>query len=162
MTLIWHNRTTGEIYDTDMELNLGAAAFADCTKVSCSKGQLDLQNTITHEAGHVLGLGHSTVASSTMEAETRDRVEVQKRSLEPDDEEGYCALNLPGWECARGDCACPDPVPVYSQLAAAESGGGCQLSDASPRRTGSMWWWLAAGWPLFLARRRARCAALQR
>ena len=52
----------------------------------------DLQNTVTHEAGHVLGLAHpSTPATATMWAYA-DLREISKRDLDPDDVAGLCAI----------------------------------------------------------------------
>ncbi len=107
LTLLWHDRDTGEILDVDMELNTGAGRFANCDK-PCGRDMMDLRNTITHEAGHVLGLGHSTVQGATMFADAPDG-ETQKRTLEPDDELGYCKLDLPEFTCPDAACQCPAP-----------------------------------------------------
>ena len=52
LTLIWHDKKSGEILDVDMELNGGAGTFTDCTS-GCTSKNIDLQNTVTHEAGTV-------------------------------------------------------------------------------------------------------------
>lgn len=130
LTLVWHDKSTGEILDVDMELNTGAGSFNDCQKQSCSAGMLDLQNTVTHEAGHLLGLGHSTVAGSTMQATTSDKPETTKRTLEADDQAGYCSLDLPGFRCRGNDCTCPEP-PTFSSRAQPETSGGCHTLGAS-------------------------------
>jgi MYXO-CTERM domain-containing protein len=52
----------------------------------------DLQNTVTHEAGHVLGLAHPPFpASATMWAQAGLR-EIAKRDLDPDDVAGLCEI----------------------------------------------------------------------
>jgi len=112
LTLLWHDKRTGEILDVDMELNGGAGTFTDCAMQSCGARMVDLQNTITHEAGHLLGLGHSTVPGSTMQPSTTSGPETQKRSLEADDKAGYCALMLPAGPCANSSCVCP-VAPVF-------------------------------------------------
>ncbi len=61
----------------------------------------DLQNTITHEAGHLVGLAHSPVAGATMNATTKPG-ETTKRSLSPDDVAGVCAI----YPQASGGCGC--------------------------------------------------------
>jgi hypothetical protein len=38
--------------------------------------------------------------------------ETEKRTLESDDKKGYCALDLPEFECADKDCMCPT-APVF-------------------------------------------------
>lgn len=113
LTLIWHDKKTGEILDVDMELNGGAGTFTDCEATRCGSRSIDLQNTVTHEAGHLLGLGHTNVRGATMQPSTTMSPETEKRDLAADDTAGYCALELPDGPCAMGDCACPEP-PVYS------------------------------------------------
>lgn len=111
LTLIWHDAETGEILDVDMEFNTGAGRFTDCEKRTCGRDLMDLRNTATHEAGHVLGLGHSGVDGCTMLVDAPDG-ETSKRSLESDDRLGYCALSLPQYRCANAACECPAP-PIY-------------------------------------------------
>ena len=114
LTLIWHDKKTGEILDVDMELNGGAGTFTDCEKSSCRGAQIDLQNTVTHEAGHLLGLGHSSASGSTMQASTTSGPEVSKRSLEQDDKAGYCALSLPSGPCSASSASCScSAAPVF-------------------------------------------------
>jgi hypothetical protein len=157
MTLMWHSRTTGEILDTDIELNLGAGTFADCVAGSCNGSMVDLQNTITHEAGHVLGLGHSTDVDSTMAAQTVGAIDIQKRSLAPDDIAGYCALDLPEWRCTNASCSCEDTNAISQGPRTTRS---CSAASTSTR---SKPWWLATlllplWWRRRLARTRSRPA----
>jgi hypothetical protein len=113
LTLIWHDKKSGEILDVDMELNGGAGTFTDCKATSCNNSSIDLQNTITHEAGHLLGLGHTSVRGATMQPSTTMSPETEKRDLATDDTMGYCALDLPDGPCTGSSCTCPAP-PVYS------------------------------------------------
>lgn len=112
LTLIWHDKKTGEILDVDMELNGGAGAFTDCKSTRCGNMSIDLQNTVTHEAGHLLGLGHTSVAGATMQPSTTKSPETEKRDLGADDSAGYCALELPDGPCTGSSCTCPTP-PAY-------------------------------------------------
>ncbi len=54
----------GQIVDTDVIFN--DEEFNFCTPTNPIDGALDLQSIITHEAGHMLGLSHSAVKTSTM------------------------------------------------------------------------------------------------
>ena len=77
----------------------------------------DLQNTVTHEAGHVLGLAHPPSPDTATMWAFADLQEIQKRDLDPDDVAGVCAiypageaattcpgLDLP--ECQASGCGC--------------------------------------------------------
>jgi MYXO-CTERM domain-containing protein len=132
-TLLWHDKNTGEILDVDMELNTGAGEFANCDS-GCGGKMVDLANTITHEAGHLLGLGHTTVRGATMTT-TAIGAETEKRTLEADDRAGYCALDLPEYECEGSGCMCPPPL-VYSSKKNVHS-CGCRTLGASSQ-TGAL------------------------
>jgi Matrixin len=135
LTLLWHDKNTGEILDVDMELNTGAGTFADCGGNNhCTSSMIDLQNTITHEGGHLLGLGHSTVVGSTMQASTSSGPETTKRSLEQDDEDGYCALDLPSWTCTGANCMCPPPPILPSKRTVRTC--GCSVPGATTADSG--------------------------
>jgi uncharacterized protein (TIGR03382 family) len=91
------NRYTGQISDTDIELN-DAPGSDGSTKFNFTANdgppcndpnqsgcvRIDIQNTITHEAGHSLGLDHTTVPDATMFA-TAPEGEISKRTLHDDD-----------------------------------------------------------------------------
>ncbi|MCB9533324.1 MAG: matrixin family metalloprotease [Myxococcales bacterium] len=96
----------------DMIFNAANHTFA----TSHSSTRVDLQSVATHEAGHWLGLGHSTVATATMKPYYTDEGD---RSLHSDDESGVCTLYPgdcgcttsadcdPGQVCTSGECVQP-------------------------------------------------------
>ena len=150
LTLLWHDRVTGEILDVDMDLNLGIGRFVDCSLQTCRAGMIDLQNTITHEAGHVFGLGHSDVPNSTMVFSTGDNLsETGKRSLAEDDIEGYHSLELPAWKCDRPPCVCPPPPVLPSKRV--QTCGCRSLGSGAAIPRWSLAWLAAIVW---FARRR--------
>lgn len=137
LTSVLYDPGTGRIMDADMEVNgwdgvggtLGVPprhgwyfTCVDSAGATCGTyGQggcsyIDLQNTVTHEVGHFLGLAHTppfdprTPQDSwpTMDANTRPS-ETWKRSLSPDDVAGVCAIYPPpsggGLGCASGGAA---------------------------------------------------------
>lgn len=118
LTTTTYNQSTGEILDADMELNgwdgNGASTstasshgwYFTCTdslQTLCSIfGQgdctyIDLRNTVTHEAGHFIGLAHAprpqnpALPVPTMYAFSTPG-NLDMRSLEQDDIDGLCAI----------------------------------------------------------------------
>ena len=83
LTYTWSN-AEGEIVHFDIEVN--TENFAWSTDGAAETH--DLQNTITHEFGHVIGLDHSQVAAATM-APSSTIGEIFKRELHSDDKEGH-------------------------------------------------------------------------
>ncbi len=131
LTSVLYDPATGRIIDADIEVNGwdGAAGtigsppqhgwyftcFSGTQPQACTTyGQstpdcayIDLQNTVTHEVGHFIGLAHSSVAGSTMIATTGPR-ETSKRDLAADDVAGVCAIypqGSGGCGCGAGDAA---------------------------------------------------------
>jgi len=88
LTLVWHNPETGEIIDADIQVNLNHGPIAICEE-ACEPNQVDLQNVLTHEVGHFLGLAHSDKKEAAMYGEAR-MGEVSKRLLQVDDAAGMC------------------------------------------------------------------------
>jgi Matrixin len=129
VTQLFFDPDSGEIYDVDMAFNGGAGSFDHCVG-QCEDGRIDLRNTATHEAGHYLGLGHSTEPGSTMEP-YGDRGETEKSTLEDDDRDGYCALDLP--EPTNDDEECT--APIFSEFGEdaprqVQAGPNCRAAPA--------------------------------
>lgn len=96
VTTVWHRRSTGEILDVDMEVNELRGPFGICPPEGCLDDRLvDLQNVLTHELGHYLGLAHTTDPNATMFA-SAVAGETIKRDLDLDDIEGICTVYPPG------------------------------------------------------------------
>lgn len=78
---------SGRLLDADIEFNAENFPFG----IDGSADKADIQNTATHEIGHMLGLDHSNVAGSTM-SPTAGTGETTKSTLADDDIEGLCTL----------------------------------------------------------------------
>jgi hypothetical protein len=113
LTSVLYDPESGRILNADIELNGwdgGGAALPDtqprngwyftCGDPAAGCGtygqagcqHMDLQNTLTHEVGHLVGLGHvPSLPDATMFPETGPG-ETQMRSLSADDVEGVCAI----------------------------------------------------------------------
>ncbi len=115
LTSVLYDPRDGRILDADIEVNAwdgtnvtatlqipatngwyftcGAPLGTICTKYGqdgCS--YLDLQNTVTHEVGHFLGLAHNTADPAATMYPVAAPGEVSKRTLSPDDVAGVCAI----------------------------------------------------------------------
>ena len=94
-TRVWVSTATGEIHDADMEINATPEFLATYSwSTSGESGKLDLENMVTHEAGHFIGIDHNCDPGvETCSAVEQDATmyplmalgETKKRSLEPDD-----------------------------------------------------------------------------
>jgi hypothetical protein len=87
-TTVWINSSTGRILGFDMEINATPTRIATHPwSASGEAGKMDLQNAVTHEVGHVLGLGHVDNPDATMYPYL-DLGETKKRDLDADDVNG--------------------------------------------------------------------------
>ena len=92
---------TGDLWDADIELNGQDGNLSIGDPVTGD----DLLSVLTHEAGHFLGLSHSTVSSATMKPvydAARDGISF--RSLAPDDVAGICAAYPPARAVLTDSC----------------------------------------------------------
>ncbi len=146
ITSVFAKKSTGEILDADIELNAkqpGGFTWADLVAGGAAvAGSQDVQNTLTHEFGHFVGLDHNCYSPSqrgrpvdntgrpapdcgsaatpeilraTMYPSVR-RGDIERRTLENDDQQAVCAV-----------------YPTESPPACHPSGsggGGCRVDDA--------------------------------
>jgi len=168
---------TGEIIDTDVEINAVNFKWDDLvTNSRPGERVADLQNTLTHEFGHVLGLDHNcndgtnyvdttgarapncASASESIREATMyprvDRSDVLRRDLASDDITGLCAAyprNLVPDQTsdidANGNRSCNGSRPIESDS------GGCSVSRASDAAAPS---WLVLVGAVFAFARRLR------
>lgn len=92
---------TGDLWDADIELN---GSDQNLSLGDPIKGD-DLLSVLTHEAGHFLGLSHSSDASATMRPvydAARDGTSF--RTLAADDVAGICEIYPPGRKPATTSC----------------------------------------------------------
>jgi hypothetical protein len=157
LTIVTYNRNNAEIYDADMEIN---SAQAHITLTTGDSGvQFDLRSIAAHEAGHFLGLAHSTNSDATM-APSYDPGTIDLRTLTADDMAGICAIYPPGAQIP--DSCDPTPRHGFSSVCASaqvpeteESAGCCAVAPGSAGRTAAGGIVFAAAALLFGARRRS-------
>lgn len=96
ITTTSYEAKSGRISDSDIELNTPHFIFSTVDAPRCVDPFFDVtcvasdvQNTLTHEFGHVLGLGHSPRSDSTMFAGSNPG-ETSKRTLDADSKQFIC------------------------------------------------------------------------
>jgi hypothetical protein len=97
VTLTTHESFTGEITDADIVLNASAFRWTVAGR-SCEQGY-DVQNVLSHEIGHALGLAHEPDVRAATMFPSSPQCETQKRDLDDDDIAGldylYAELDPP-------------------------------------------------------------------
>jgi hypothetical protein len=148
LTSMTFNDRTGEIVDADIEVN---STLPITTSTEVPPGGWDLASILTHEAGHFLGLGHSTVADATMYPFYRQGSD-DFRTLSDDDVAGICAIYPP--DRAALPCDFTPAGGFASRCALGITKGGCVLGRG-PVAPGA-WYAFAALSFLSFTRRRSR------
>src|SRR5205085_10533449 len=100
---------------------------ADLNETGCVR--IDVQNTITHEAGHTIGLDHTPDPNATMYA-TAPEGETSKRVLGTDDIQAICDIYPRG---AQTVTCTSDPIKLT--LSGSSNGCGCSHSQTGPGAT---------------------------
>ncbi len=145
ITLTTYDERSGIIYDSDIELNAVGFTFTTtnggtCGPTSTNCVSTDVQNTVTHEVGHFVGLDHTSAIGSTMNPRA-PLGETSKRTVDSGSASFVCAAYPKG----RASQACLHP-------AAEEELGAKGLNCASAGA--GAWLPAVAGWALLAVRRR--------
>jgi hypothetical protein len=114
VTLVTFRCSDGAILDADIVLNDANFAFSS----SPSATTVGVQNTVTHEVGHVVGFDHTPDPESTMYADAQFG-ETKKRDLTADDVAGLCAV----YPASVAPPPAPSP-PAPSPHGGCDSAGG--------------------------------------
>lgn len=149
-TAVWYDPTcSGEILGADMMINETVGGLGDCCPdgecsvqdvFSCKKQNIvDIQNVVTHEAGHFLGMGESENESATMypNAEMGD---INKRYLTNDDRAGFCNIYPASSLSEKCDytprnglsLSCYEPSSGYSNSCGCKIAGGNSDGASGP------------------------------
>lgn len=130
ITTTTYDPRSGQILDADIELNVPSFIFSTVNAPPCVRPNYstsciawDLQNTVTHEIGHMLGLDHTGNPGSTMNP-TAPPGEITKRTLDVGTASFPCAVYPKGG--VSQDCVI---VPVSSTLG---NKPGCSTAEAWP------------------------------
>jgi uncharacterized protein (TIGR03382 family) len=148
VTLTTYDQHSGIIYDSDVELNAPTFYFTTSDGPRCTlPGQTgcvstDVQNTMTHEIGHFIGLDHTYAVGSTMNPQA-PQGETSKRTIDSGSHDFVCTAYPQG----QPSQACVHPTTDVS-LGRVSTVSGCATAGAEA------WLPALAGWALLLARRR--------
>jgi hypothetical protein len=145
ITTVFARQSDGVIVDGDLELNAVTFVWGDLAAGASGARTWDLQNTLTHELGHLLGLDHNCRFPGDVRALLDDRGAPvpECASAPPEIREStmYPAV-LPG-DLERRTLAADDIAAVcgiYPLLGAGPclpaADGGAQLGDAGVERDG--------------------------
>ena len=170
ITIVSFDRRTGEILDTDVELNQqtdqNPNGFVFSTGMPGPEAA-DLPTILTHEFGHALGLSHSDLDRAVMWPTAG--LGEQRITLNSDDIEGVCDIysfdRRPSMQCdapgttRRPDLTCNDTP--YGGFAPAPDGGrvigGCAVGPTRAQPRSRAWLWaLGAASTVALVRRQKR------
>jgi len=121
LTRLTFGACSGLIYDADIEIN--AADFTFSADPTPPDGTIDLENTLTHEIGHFLGLDHSYDFHATMFPQAPE-AETSKRDLDEDDINGLCCLYGDGNPIVLPEGICEGAPPRSETEPQSEGGGG--------------------------------------
>ena len=88
LTTVVYDRRTGVIQDADIDLNDESFFWTTAADTATLN---DVQNTVTHEIGHLLGFAHVPDPSATMYADSPEG-EIDKRTLGSDDVDAVCTV----------------------------------------------------------------------
>jgi Matrixin len=145
VTLTTYDKTTGRLADADIEFNAAAGrngrqfffTVADapaCAAASPSSNcvSTDIQNTATHELGHLLGLAHSSALTSVM-FKSAPLGETSKRSLDTSSKQFLCD-------------AYPATGPAVDCIVRAANKEGFPAHGCDGTGAGTLGWPLALAW----------------
>lgn len=136
ITLTTYDQNSGIIYDSDIELNEASFRF---TTPESGLVDRDVENTVTHEVGHLVGLDHTDARGSTMNP-TANPGEISKRIIDSGSSSFVCDVYPKG----RPSQACVH-TPTDDELGKKT---GCASGGAEA------WLPALAGWALLALRRR--------
>ena len=121
----------GQILDGDIEFNGREEPFS--ANEQSLADHHDFVNTLTHELGHFIGLDHSLEPESTMYFSAPIE-EIEKRTLDADDQAGYCAI----YENCQANDACstcaPSGIGDEDSDVELEPAQGCDCDQSPSRR----------------------------
>jgi hypothetical protein len=153
-TTITFDLHTGALFDADIELNAAAYRFTTFDTPPCESPlsthcvSTDIQNVLTHEVGHLIGLAHTLVPDSTM-APSSWVGDTTKRVVDSGSAQFVCDVypkDIPAQACR---VAAVEPTCQPEEMSQTPPSTGCQS-------TGGHGWMAVLAIAVGLARRRSQ------
>jgi hypothetical protein len=134
LTTVTYSVRTGVIYDADIEYNAAGFLFTTVPSPPCEAGHesvscaaYDVQNTTTHEIGHVVGFDHVLNVNSTM-APTAVVGDTQKRIIDLGTQDGFCSTYPRG----QAPVPCDQLAQIQKRIIAKNTGAfGCSCDKTN-------------------------------
>jgi hypothetical protein len=139
VTVVTVDTRSHQIVDADIALNAEGHTFRALAEAPRGYEFDDIQNTLTHELGHALGLAHNPAEPKAVMYPSASKGETSKRRLSSDDQAGLEVL--------------------YSKLTAPPSEGALPAVGCSSSGDVGQAWWLVFAVALALFRKRRAAAA---
>lgn len=139
LTLTTYDQKSGIIYDSDIQLNSSDFVFTTVDGPACSVPvnngtcvATDVQNTMTHEIGHLIGLDHTLATGSVMYPKAPTG-ETSKRTIDSGSRDFVCTAypkGHPSQSCFTPTLNAGSTVAALGQQATgcSSTGGGPWLS----------------------------------
>jgi hypothetical protein len=154
LTLTTYDEKSGIIYDSDIQLNAANFVFTTADGPTCSLPvttnpgncvATDVQNTMTHEIGHLIGLDHTQAPGSVMNPSAPPG-ETSKRTIDEGSRRFVCQAYPRGQPSQS--CFTPTPEAGVNATMLGDLSSGCSSTGAEA------WLPAMAGWALLAWRRR--------
>jgi hypothetical protein len=130
LTLTTYDEKSGIIYDSDIQLNASAFVFTTGDSGTCVPPLspadcvgTDVQNTMTHEIGHMLGLDHDQLTSTSTMYPKAPSGETAKRSIDPGSHKFVCVTYPQGYPSQS--CVTPAVSPNSANASLGPVAVGC-------------------------------------
>ena len=136
LTLTTYDQKSGIIYDSDIQLNASGFVFTTADKPTCTQPvtaptntcvSTDVQNTMTHELGHLVGLDHTQLSTSVMYPRAPPG-ETSKRTID-DGSRNFVCLTYPKGQPSQS-CITPTVASGSGDAVLGQHVSGC--SSAGP------------------------------
>jgi hypothetical protein len=136
LTTVTYSTRTGVAIDADIELNASNFLFTTVASPPCEEGReavtcvaYDVQNTVTHEIGHVVGFDHVFDSPASTMAPTAAVGDTQKRIVDLGTATGFCGTYPRG----QPPVPCDALAQLQRRIIATNVGSfGCSCANLAP------------------------------